>query len=385
MKSFLKIVMLFTVIGFVVGCTKYERDNPNDLKNTTQGTANIEFTRYEVKSDDNSDGLIQKNETVVLNLYFKNNGTNLTDAIGSVFQMPPNSQVVSNSFNYYNNTRCYVGKEALLATVTLKLSSSLTPGQILTMPYTITDINLGKHRGEIKVKIDGFSSSQLVITAINVLPTDFTFGAQPIVSISVKNNSSTPYDGTVKTSLISNNTSYPYTSIDLNNKSLKLNVGESSNLYCTFNCMDKSFYNNQNIDFSLKLTDIFTRNSEIKFTQKMALSAKKINFINPIIEDVFSPGEFFSINIDLENVGLEDIDLSSIEVTTTTNYISNMSAKFLTSRILSGITYPIVINIRGFLDSSCPLLTDITFNVKLLSDNKCGSDEFVYSFYGTVQ
>ncbi len=385
-KSFFKIVILFTVIGFVVGCTKYERDNPNDLKNTTQGTAKIEFTRYEVKSDDNSDGLIQKNETVVLNLYFKNNGTNLTDVMGSVFQMPPNSQVVSNSFNYYNNIRCYVGKEALLATVTLKLSSSLTPGQILTMPYTITDINLGKHKGEIKVKIDGFLGSQLVI--IDIVPINeesyFTSGVAPTFILKVKNNSASDYEGIIKTSLSSTDDNYKYSSDDLNGRYLIIRSGESVDLFCKYDCISKLYYVGQNLKFNVVLEDKLKKFSEREFSAQMNGSTQKLELLNPKLRDLFSPDEFFKITIDIKNISDFDSDLSNLKVSES-DYVSITKAYFSDKVVGNNFTLVNGITIEGYLQSNCPIGQRIDFDLSFDYSDECYKDVFKYGFYGIAQ
>jgi hypothetical protein len=73
-----------------------ERDNPLDAKNNAnmqEGVA-LKFDDYSVYSDNNNDGVINKGETVLLNVSLKNTGVNTAECVKATFST--NSSFVSN-------------------------------------------------------------------------------------------------------------------------------------------------------------------------------------------------------------------------------------------------------------------------------------------------
>src|ERR1035437_3271816 len=88
MKKITYTIILLTF--FLSSCDKInlKRDNPSDGKNVvnkdstnTTKKAGIVFSRYVIASDNNSDGIVNKGETIGLNVYLKNTGSSTANKV----------------------------------------------------------------------------------------------------------------------------------------------------------------------------------------------------------------------------------------------------------------------------------------------------------------
>jgi hypothetical protein len=77
---------------FLIACLK--RDNPLDKDNNANNRVSLEFDSYKVYSDNNGDSIINKGETIRLNVSLKNTGTGTAKAVKATFSTT--SSYVSN-------------------------------------------------------------------------------------------------------------------------------------------------------------------------------------------------------------------------------------------------------------------------------------------------
>jgi len=112
MKTAKYILLAIMAVSVFTACDKYEflnlkRDNPLDGKNNAnmQNGVAIKFDSYYVYSDNNGDKIVNKGETVKLNIALKNTGTSNATAVKATFSTT--SQYVSgfsptSAINYGN-------------------------------------------------------------------------------------------------------------------------------------------------------------------------------------------------------------------------------------------------------------------------------------------
>jgi hypothetical protein len=98
----LKYIFIAIIGSFVfTACEDIEflnlkRDNPLDGKNNAnmQDGVALKFDSYSIYSDNNNDGVINKGETIRLNVSLKNNGTSTAKSVKATFSTT--SQYISN-------------------------------------------------------------------------------------------------------------------------------------------------------------------------------------------------------------------------------------------------------------------------------------------------
>ena len=159
MKKITYTIILLTF--FLSSCDKInlKRDNPSDGKNVvnkdstnTTKKAGIVFSRYVIASDNNSDGIVNKGETIGLIVYLKNTGSSTANKVKAsitctssfVSSLSPTT-AVNYQDDYYSN---YIssGSESTYGnytsgnnTLTFNVSSTIPSGTILTFNISITD------------------------------------------------------------------------------------------------------------------------------------------------------------------------------------------------------------------------------------------------------
>ena len=128
-----------------------KRDNPVDGKNSTQmkGGVAMKFSRYTVEDDNNSDGIINKGETVKLQVYLKNNGTSTANKVrttitcSSSYISGLSPTTATGYYKYGLSGYDYIetGQEGYNSNTQLGFTvSSTTPaGTVITFNVSITD------------------------------------------------------------------------------------------------------------------------------------------------------------------------------------------------------------------------------------------------------
>ena len=117
---------------------------------TVQSTgATIGFSRFSVKSDNNGDGIVNKGESVQLQLYLKNTGTSTANkvraSVSCTSSYVTGLSPTNNSFYYggfsYNSDYIGSGKEGYDYDnkLSFTVSNSTPVGTVLTFNLNITD------------------------------------------------------------------------------------------------------------------------------------------------------------------------------------------------------------------------------------------------------
>ncbi len=89
----IKFTLLFLLLCLLSGaCSDFEippftldRNNPRDENNSNRSIPRIDYAGYDIVSDNNNDGIINKGETIYMKVALANNGTGTANAVKATF------------------------------------------------------------------------------------------------------------------------------------------------------------------------------------------------------------------------------------------------------------------------------------------------------------
>ena len=130
-----------TVITFNIAITDASNNTSTESFTITvvSTKAEVHFSRYELNSENNKDGFINKGEEVSLKVYLKNTGTSQANGvIGKISCTDNYISAFSQPYNSFSNILS--GSESgYYTTISFKVSSLTPPGTVITFNIAITD------------------------------------------------------------------------------------------------------------------------------------------------------------------------------------------------------------------------------------------------------
>lgn len=381
-----------TLLLGLTACSKYERNNPNDLLNT-DGTPNLAIAGYAVKADDNNDANLQKRETATLNILVSNNGTKLAQ-IKSINFTSNSSKLSVLSFTLLNNALSLVNKQTAIGELKIKIADDATAGEKLTCNATITDKSGAVFNSVLTMVISEVKPSALDITQLTIRGFDendgnryeYAKGYIPEVSLMIQNKGNVAFpSGQIKMTLTSLNPTYPF-SYSHTDYISALSSNQSEGFSFEMDCLPNNIPNNGTLKMRFTISDELGGTLERDIDVVMKPSSAKLEWDFYLWAGDPFPGEGYELNATVLNSGTRILKFSqsNVKITSTSPYLSNLSFTLNQSRLNPGEQIDDFFTIYATVSSNCPSGSQIPIKVELLPDHKCATP-FTTTVYTDVQ
>ena len=389
---------------------------------STQAGKSIKFSKYVVTYDNNNDGIINKGETVYLQVYLKNNGTETVSGVqatmtttssyisglsptswNSFGDITPNSQAYA-SYGYDPNYNDYSWK--------FTVSSSTPVGTSITFNLTIADYQGNSWTQSFTVTVQATGAniqySKYVVTYDNNNDGIINKGETVYLQLYLKNVGSSTAKGVSATmtttssyiSGLSPTSSNSFGDITPNSQAYaSYGYDPNYNDYSWMFTVSSSTPVGTSITFNLAITDGQGNSWTQSFTVTVQATGANIQYSKYVVtydnnhDGIINKGETVYLQLYLKNVGSSTAKGVSATMTTTSSYISGFSPTSsnsfgdMTPNSQAYASYGYDPNYNDYswkftVSSSTPVGTSITFNFAITDGQ---SNAWSSSFAITVQ
>ncbi|TAE79563.1 MAG: hypothetical protein EAY81_11125 [Bacteroidetes bacterium] len=322
-----------TLLFGITACSKYERNNPNDLLNAS-GTPNVVIAGYEVISDNNSDRKLQKGETAGIYVELKNTGTKLAQ-IKTVEFVSKSPKVTINGFEISKTTTSYVGKPTYIGVLRVVLAKDVTEGQTFTCEAKLTDTEGNVFNTQLTLTVSAakqsiFSLASVAVRGQNyVRGTEYSYskGLTPLVKLVMGNNSGKDYIDDIVVKITSLNAAYPFEHTIT--YGLAIPVTSSWQVDIPSNdCFPQNIPDNTVLPVMISVTDKDGGYIEKETSVTIRPNTAKLDFtLFSIVSGSRLPGNRLTVSMDVTNSGVRDLKFSpsKVKITSTSSYLNSFN------------------------------------------------------------
>ena len=407
MKIAKYILLAIMAVGVLTACDKYEflnlkRDNPLDGKNNEnmQGGVAIKFDSYYVYSDNNNDKIVNKGETVKLNIGLKNTGTSNATAVKATFSTT--SSYVSgfsptSAVNYGNisaGSTAWKGSSQYYDYAIQFTVSNTTPDNTkIPINISIVDENGNTWTDSFDVTVEGINAN-IIYNSYNVYSDNnndkaINKGETVRLNVSLRNTGSSTANGVKAT--FSTTSSYvsgfsPTSQISYGNISAGATVWKGSSQYYDYAIqftVSNTTPNNTQIPISISIVD----ENGNTWTNSFNVTVEGINaniiynsynvYSDNNNDKVVNQGETVRLNVSLRNTGSSMANSVKATFSTTSSYVSGFSptSQISYGNISSGATvwkgnsqyYDYAIQFT--VSNTTPINTQIPINISIVDES----------------
>ena len=382
-----------------------KRDNPLDGKNNEnmiEGVA-LKFDSYNVYSDNNNDGVINKGETVRLNVSLKNNGTSTAKSVKATFSttsqyvsgFSPTSPIsygdISAGYSVWKGGYSYASGYAVEFTV-----SNTTPVNMqIPISISMTDANGNKWIDTCKVTVSATGASvsyySYDVYSDNNNDKKINKGETVKLNVSLRNTGSSTAKSVKAT--FSTTSSYvsgfsPTSPISYSDISAGYTVWKGGYSYASGYAIEFTVSNSipANTQIPIKIDMVDESGNTWTSTFNLTVVATDAN-ISYYSYDVYSDnnndkkinkGETVKLNVSLRNTGSSTAKSVKATFSTTSSYVSGFSptSPISYSDISAGYTvwkggysYASGYAIEFTVSSSTPINTPIPVNISIVDES----------------
>jgi hypothetical protein len=417
-----------TVLTFDVTITDKDNHKWTDVFTITVGStnANIEFSRYEITSDNNNDQIINKGEVIRLNIYLKNTGASQANKVTATISCSNN--YVSNlipttaSTYYYSSGADYLspGKEStfggfptLTNTLSFNVSNTIPDGTILTFDLAIKDEDGNTWTDNFTVTVGSIITNSKIIKfskyeIISDNNNDKIVNKGETINLKVylKNTGTSQVNSvTAKITSLNNYVSNltPTTALNYDyNYITHLNAGQESSAGGFPYSNSLSFKvsnttpNGTVLTFNIAIIDELGNTWTDSFTLTVKPTDANIGFSRFEISSdnnsnkIANKGELISLKVYLKNNGTSQANSVTATISCSNSYVSNLSPgialnydEYYVDNLLAGHEstpggYPNYSNTLSFnVSNSTPTGTILTFSISIVDEsNNTWQDSF---------
>lgn len=408
--------ILLAIVGSLVftACDEYEflnlkRDNPLDGKNNEnmQDGVALKFDSYYVYSDNNDDGIINKGETVKLNIAIKNNGTRTAESVKVSFSTT--SQYVSNfspttSVNFgdieRNSTKWYQYESYYVIQFTV--SNTAPANTQIPFNISITDGNGNSFTDSFNVTVSA-TGATVSYNSYNIYSDNngddiINKGETIRMNVSLKNNGTSTAKSVKATfsstsQYISNLT--PTTQIsygDISANSVKWYQYES--YYVIQFTVSSNTPANTTIPFSISIVDESGNTWSTNFNVTVSATGANVSYNSYNVysdnnnNGIVNKGETVRLNVSLKNTGTSTANSVKSTFSTTSSYISNFTPTTqitygnISANSVKWYQYESYYVIQFTVSGSTPANTQIPISISIVDES---NNTWSSSFNVTVQ
>ena len=414
MKTLKYIFIVITGSFVFTACEDYEflnlkRDNPLDGKNNAnmQDGVALKFDGYYVYSDNNDDGIINKGETVKLNIAIKNNGTRTAESVKVSFSTT--SQYVSNfspttSVNFgdieRNSTKWYQYESYYVIQFTV--SNTAPANTQIPFNISITDGNGNSFTDSFNVTVSA-TGATVSYNSYNIYSDNngddiINKGETIRMNVSLK-NTGTSIARAVKatfstsSSYVSNLT--PTTQVsygDISANSVKWYQYES--YYVIQFTVSSNTPANTTIPFSISIVDESGNTWSTNFNVTVSATGANVSYNSYNVysdnnnNGIVNKGETVRLNVSLKNTGTSTANSVKSTFSTTSSYISNFTPTTqitygnISANSVKWYQYESYYVIQFTVSGSTPANTQIPISISIVDES---NNTWSSSFNVTVQ
>ncbi|HNQ69535.1 MAG TPA: hypothetical protein PKN32_14240, partial [Bacteroidales bacterium] len=388
-------------------CEDYEflnlkRDNPLDGKNNAnmQDGVALKFDGYYVYSDNNDDGIINKGETVKLNIAIKNNGTRTAESVKVSFSTT--SQYVSNfspttSVNFgdieRNSTKWYNGYETYYSVLQFTVSNSTPLNTEIPIKIDMSDANGNTWTDTCKITVSttgaNLSYNSYYVYSENNDDGQINKGETVKLNVSLKNTGSSTAKAVKAT--FSTTSSYvtgfsPTTQVsygDIASNSVKWYNGYETYYSVLQFTVSGSTPANTQIPITISITDESGNTWTSTFNVTVVATDANISYNSFYVysenndDGQINKGETVKLNVSLKNTGSSTAKAVKATFSTTSSYVTGFSPTTQVSYgdIASNSVkwyngYETYYSVLQFtVSSSTPANTNIPINISIVDES----------------
>ncbi len=406
-----------TILSFDVTITDSDNHTWTDVFTITVGStnANIEFSRYEITSDNNSDQIINKGEDINLKVYLKNTGASQANKVTATISC--SNSYISNltpttalNYDYNSTSHLNSGQESTSGgspnstkTLSFKVSNSTPNGTILTFNIAIVDESGNTWSDVFTITVGSTNAniefSRYEITSDNNSDQIINKGEDINLKVYLKNTGASQANKVTATiscsnSYISNLTpttalNYDYPSTTHLNAGQESASGGSPNSTKTLSFkVSNSTPNGTVLTFNIEIVDESGNTWTDSFTITVGSTTANIEFSRYEIssdnnnDKIVNKGEKIDLMVYLKNTGTIQVNSVTAKITSSNNYVSNLTpttelnydSNFIThlkpgqESVRGG--FPNYTNTLSFnVSNSTPNGTILTFNIAIVDES----------------
>lgn len=378
MKNNLTKSVVYLLVFVLASCTKYERNNPNDVLGT-DGTPNVAIETYEVISDNNSDAKLQKGETATIDILVKNTGTKFTQIASAIFTSNSNKLTVTN-FTLAETAISYVGKPSKIGALQIKLASNLAPGETVSCNAKLTDKAGNMFNTTLTLVISEAKPSTLSFADLEIYGLndangdlgDYQKGLTPELSMVIENKDAKDYEGDLIVTVTSLNASYPFQFTKTEPAYIYAN--DNSQIYFSLDCLPQNVPDNASLPLLVTVTDKFGGSIEYPKTIVMRTNTAKIDFTTyELWSGSPEPGSSMIIEATVINTGGRSLyfEQSGAKISTTSTYLSQLQIDLSSPAISPNQSMQNFFTIYATVKPNCPRGIQIPITVELSTSGAC--------------
>jgi hypothetical protein len=360
MRAYNKYILSFLLLlGLILGsCKKLDRDNPQDAKGTsnpaTSKGPDMKFSKFEIYSDNNGDGQVNKGESVKLKVFLKNTGGEKANKVRSTFSCSnPNITALTpvSPVNYYDSSyNDYIdsGAEGSPTSPTsylgFSVSNTVQAGTSVVINISITDGDGNSWSESFHITISGSSGviafSRFEVYSDNNVDGIINKGESVKLKVYLKNNGSSKVNKVRCTITSSSNyiTSLtPISGVSYYDASYNdyLEAGSegaptSPTSYLSFN-VSNTIPHNTIVTFSLTITDESNNSWTDTFTVTVVNTSAVLRFMYFDVysdnnnDKIINKGESVKLKVYLKNIGSSRANKIRASISTTNSDISSLT------------------------------------------------------------
>jgi len=352
----------------LLSCKKLPRDNPldkhNDGDNVEAGIV-LEFSKYQVVYDDNSDGIINPGETIYMQVYIKNSGKTVANGVkasiscdeNGITNLYPTTEVDYNSG--IGSSRIYPGGEDYgdygytpdyhTYTVKFKVSTTIADGEELTFNLHISDEEGNEWDDQFIIEVNSTGAlinfSEFEIAYDNNHDKVINKGETVYLRVYLKNDGSSQANG-VKASISSSDSHisslYPSYELTYNSGYSSGNIAPGSQKFASVGYtpdyddytmkfdVSEETPDNTEISFDMQISDDNGNEWQDTFSVEVLPTAARLEYSKHTIvyEDnqngQANPGETVYLRVYIKNTGSSQANDVSAVISTGNAYVSNL-------------------------------------------------------------
>jgi hypothetical protein len=334
MKHIKLIVIFWTSLVILSGCKEYNRDNPNDLLANIDGSYRLTYKAMQVSEDLSKDAKIQISESGKITVSINNEGDKITPKIKSVLLTSVGGEI-SFSNEKALTEFVYVGIDNKVVSADFVVSSSITKQKDIEVWTTIEFVNGEKSVVKFNLTIFEANPSFISIQTAIIYGYDelgngnvgsYSKSLIPVLFVRLKNNSSNDYSGKLIGTLSLNHPTFGFR-LPFEKYDVYIAAGTTEDFYIQLDCFPKNITDNYSSTLQLSMMDDFLGALTKDVSLTHATSTLKANFRYFYTPGTLTPGSYFDFDVNVENTGIRDLDLTQIPpvVTSSSSNITILS------------------------------------------------------------